>query len=85
MPIEPVTIWGYCCRRCGHKWVPREFRQPGQPKGDPRAANDPGEKPGEPEEPRVCPSCKSAWWNVPKKKAREPERGPGTPSAENNG
>ena len=22
-------------------------------------------------EPRVCPECKSAWWDVPKKKAKE--------------
>lgn len=21
-------------------------------------------------EPRVCPNCKSAWWNIPKKKKK---------------
>jgi predicted Zn-ribbon and HTH transcriptional regulator len=39
-----VTLQGFLCERCGHKWVPRE-------EGDPR----------------VCPKCKSPYWNSPRK------------------
>jgi DNA-directed RNA polymerase subunit RPC12/RpoP len=33
----------FSCGRCGHKWIPRENR-----------------------EPKVCPSCKSPYWNKPR-------------------
>jgi len=39
-----ITLQGFQCERCGHKWVPRE-------EGDPR----------------VCPKCKSPYWNSPRK------------------
>ena len=46
-----VEIMGYHCLRCGHEWRPRGV--------DPEDKNPP--------DPKVCPKCKSAWWNVPKK------------------
>ena len=46
-----VEIMGYHCLRCGHQWRPRGV--------------DPEDK--SPPDPKVCPRCKSAWWNVPKK------------------
>lgn len=42
-----ITIAGYQCERCAHKWAPRNS---GGPK------------------PRVCPKCKSPYWDKPKKK-----------------
>ena len=42
-----ITLKGYACDRCKHKWIPREST-----KG----------------EPRVCPKCKSPYWNVPRRK-----------------
>ena len=35
-----ITLKGYKCERCGHKWIPREK-----------------------EKPRVCPKCKSPYWD----------------------
>jgi DNA-directed RNA polymerase subunit RPC12/RpoP len=50
-------MWGYRCLRCEHQWVPR---------GLPEMAD--GKKPPEQdEEPRVCPKCKSPYWNRPRK------------------
>lgn len=42
-----ITLKGFVCERCGHKWVPREN-----------------------EIPRVCPKCKSPYWNKPRKLER---------------
>lgn len=42
--MAEITLKGYLCDRCGHKWVPRED-----------------------EIPRVCPKCKSPYWNIPRK------------------
>jgi uncharacterized OB-fold protein len=39
-----ITLKGYQCERCGHKWVPREE-----------------------EFPKVCPRCKSPYWNIARK------------------
>ncbi|MBU4086866.1 MAG: hypothetical protein KKB21_04805 [Nanoarchaeota archaeon] len=39
-----ITLEGYCCERCGHRWVARNK-----------------------EEPRVCPRCKSPYWDRPRK------------------
>ncbi len=47
-----TTIQGYECLRCGHMWRPRGL--------DPKEKN--------PQDPKVCPKCKSAWWNVPREK-----------------
>jgi predicted Zn-ribbon and HTH transcriptional regulator len=44
--MADITLKGYQCERCGHKWVPREVG------GD---------------RPRVCPRCKSAYWDIPKR------------------
>lgn len=39
-----ITLKGYQCERCNHKWIPRE----------------------ENEIPRVCPKCKSPYWDKPR-------------------
>lgn len=66
MPLMKIALWGFYCCRCGHRWVPRGLEQPARAE-DPRKAIDPGDKPDEPEEePRVCPLCKSPYWNRPK-------------------
>ena len=44
--MAEITLKGYQCERCEHKWVPRDH----------------GERP------RVCPKCKSPYWDKPKKK-----------------
>ena len=41
-----ITLEGFKCERCGHKWIPRENTI----------------------EPRVCPKCKSPYWDRPRKK-----------------
>jgi rubrerythrin len=43
--MAEITLKGYRCERCNHKWVPRE----------------------DSERPRVCPKCKSAYWDVARK------------------
>src|SRR5438105_2785689 len=48
---------GFRCERCGHEWVAR------------RPRNLPPGKTGKREKlpkPRLCPHCKSAWWDTPK-------------------
>lgn len=56
--LVKVTMWGYKCLRCEHQWVPRGL--PDMPDG---------KKPPEPdEEPRVCPKCKSPYWNRPRQR-----------------
>lgn len=52
--------WGCRCR-CGHVWVPREWLKVVTETG-----GEPPE-PGERDRPRVCPECKSALWDRPKK------------------
>jgi hypothetical protein len=56
MGLVQLKLWGFRCLRCGHGWVPRGLDEvPG------------GKKPPEPdEEPRVCPKCKSPYWNRPR-------------------
>jgi predicted Zn-ribbon and HTH transcriptional regulator len=50
-----LKVPGYRCERCGHEWIARTSR------------NAPaGKKPGKLPKPRICPHCKSAWWDVPK-------------------
>lgn len=57
MGLVKLVLWGYRCLRCGHGWVPRDFDQP-----------EDGKKPEEPEvAPRVCPKCKSPYWDRPRK------------------
>ena len=38
-----ITLEGYRCERCDHKWVPRDNNVP-----------------------RVCPKCKSPYWDIPR-------------------
>ncbi|MBT3582630.1 hypothetical protein HN777_01270 [Candidatus Woesearchaeota archaeon] len=42
-----ITMDGFRCERCSHKWIPRIKTK---------------------EDPIICPSCKSPYWNKPKKK-----------------
>jgi len=51
-----VRVRGFRCERCGHEWVPRRPR-------DPRYAKVKRDKLPDP---RICPGCKSAWWDRPK-------------------
>jgi hypothetical protein len=60
--MEKIEVWGYRCKRCGHVWLPR-----GQHRG--QYKEDATE--GEPELPRVCPKCKSPYWNVPRRAERQ--------------
>ena len=47
--MAKVTLDGYQCERCAHRWVPRD----------------------DDIEPKVCPKCKSPYWNVPRKKDKK--------------
>jgi len=49
--MAEITLKGYQCERCEHKWVPRDE-----------------------ERPRVCPKCKSAYWDVPRKIAGKSQK-----------
>jgi uncharacterized CHY-type Zn-finger protein len=42
-----ITLKGFVCERCNHKWVPREDEMP-----------------------KVCPKCKSPYWDKPRKRER---------------
>jgi len=56
MGLVKVTTWGYRCLRCDHAWIPRGLEVP-----------EGGGKPPEPDEtPRVCPKCKSPYWDKPR-------------------
>lgn len=58
MGLVKLVMWGYRCLRCRHEWVPRGVEPP----------KEEGKKPPDPEEePRVCPKCKSPYWNRPRK------------------
>ncbi|MFH1307336.1 MAG: hypothetical protein ABIH72_00610 [archaeon] len=46
-----ITLKGFICERCTHKWIPRNLQ-----------------------EPRVCPKCKSPYWNVPRKKKKKMQK-----------
>ena len=46
-----ITFKGFKCERCGHIWAPRQALDSAEPMA----------------RPRVCPKCKSAWWDVPRK------------------
>ena len=72
MPLTRVTLWGYYCERCGHRWVPRgldqKYKRPA--KDGPLSPDDPGKPPLAPEEePTVCPACKSPYWAKPRQDA----------------
>lgn len=65
MTLRKIVTWGYYCLRCGHRWVPRGTNVVYRAMSDEKQLGpmDPGEKPDEPEEPKVCPTCKSPYWN----------------------
>lgn len=48
-----LNFIGFSCYRCGHKWVPNQLI--------PAETKDYSP-------PKVCPKCKTAWWNVPREK-----------------
>ena len=57
MGLVRVVLWGFKCLRCGHPWVPLGLKKVEE-----------GERPPDPkEEPRVCPKCKSPYWNRPRR------------------
>ena len=61
--LVKIQLWGYECTRCGHQWVPRGIEPA-----------DPTTPPPEPKrEPKVCPSCKSPYWNKPRQKRKRAE------------
>ena len=54
MAVVQMTIPRCRCERCGHEWMARRSRNV-----------PPGELPAELPKPRMCPQCKSAWWDTP--------------------
>lgn len=54
-----MKVPGYRCERCGHEWQAR----------GPRAENVPRGMSAEDVKPKLCPSCKSAHWDVPRQPA----------------
>ena len=46
-----ITLRGYICERCSHEWAPRIIN---------RGANTNAK-------PKVCPKCKSPYWNTRRK------------------
>ena len=57
MATITVKKSGYQCERCGHEWSPR----------GPRAENLPRGVAAEDVKPRICPKCKSAYWETAKR------------------
>jgi predicted Zn-ribbon and HTH transcriptional regulator len=52
-----LNVWGIRCLRCGHEWVPRGV-VPSDDKTSPQPELD--------DPPRICPKCKSAYFDRPK-------------------
>jgi rubredoxin len=52
-----LRVPGYRCERCGHEWQARGPRKENLPRG-----TDP-----EDVKPKLCPKCKSAHWETPKR------------------
>ena len=61
-----IQFQGFKCERCGHTWAPRQALDSKEPVPIPK----------------VCPKCKSAWWDVPRKEKAigkvSPPKGKGT-------
>ncbi|MGD0528510.1 MAG: hypothetical protein ABSE49_25475 [Polyangiaceae bacterium] len=55
MAITQMTIPRCKCERCGHDWIARRPRHV-------RAEQVLEELP----KPRMCPKCKTAWWDTPR-------------------
>lgn len=48
MGVTKQEVTVYVCERCEHQWIPR----------------DPFTDPGPEDLPKVCPKCKSPYWNT---------------------
>jgi DNA-directed RNA polymerase subunit RPC12/RpoP len=44
--MPQITLKGYLCERCGHKWLPKDETK---------------------DKPKVCPKCKSPYWDTPRR------------------
>ncbi len=66
--VVEVKAWGCRCR-CGHLWVPRDWLV--------KLAEADGilDTPADSDRPRVCPECKSANWDRPKRFERKTKGG----------
>lgn len=53
--IIKKRINAFKCLRCQHEWIPRVSM--GELQGEIKAEN----------KPRICPNCKSAYWDIPRK------------------
>jgi hypothetical protein len=49
-PIYQITVWAFRCLRCGHEWLPRKPLT-GEERPEGRGL------------PRICPKCKSPYWD----------------------
>ncbi|MBI2393559.1 MAG: hypothetical protein HYV09_28530 [Deltaproteobacteria bacterium] len=56
MAAVVLRVAGFRCERCAHEWIPR------QPRNLPPVR---GKK--DVPKPRICPRCKSAWWDTPRR------------------
>jgi hypothetical protein len=56
-----IEIKAFRCERCHHIWLPRNIKD--RITGASAAI------------PKVCPSCKSPYWNTPRRKEKNNERG----------
>lgn len=54
---QSVVIWKVRCLRCGHEWVPRGADEHTDSRAPPELESPP----------RICPKCKSAYFDVPPK------------------
>lgn len=54
-----INVNAYKCLRCGHEWIPRVELE--QLKSELK------------EKPRICPKCKSAYWDLEKKNGKDKE------------
>jgi len=69
-----VPVAGYRCERCGHEWIARQPRNLPPPKKPKKAATRsphkfPSKPAWTPPKPKLCPFCKSAWWETPPSRA----------------
>lgn len=53
------VVNAFKCLRCGHEWIPRV--ELSQLEGELK------------EKPRICPNCKSAYWDLEKKNGKDKE------------
>jgi len=54
-----IKVNAFKCLRCGHRWIPRV--ELSQLEGELK------------DKPRICPSCKSAYWDLEKKNGTNQE------------